>query len=602
MTNRLLLTTAVYPFPALPQHEAATDVMGQRFTRGNDLFTMVSHTHPCALHLLAQNLKVPSVVLEYPRWNAFRREVARGYQVIGISAYPFHLDTVLEMCRHVRKSSPATRIVIGSYAAQALRALGGLERYGELVDDLVDGEGVSHLRRLFGEDETEPVSQRFFPKNGAGLRYLTKHPKGNTVLLFSGLGCPGNCDFCSSSALYKRKRIELLSPRAVCEHVRHYLRHSSGRVNQFYLIDEDFFRYPDYLLELRRFIAEAPSVLAQADFVVFGSVDHIARFAARHGWEAIAEAGVGAVFIGVESQFAGGHGYSKRDRADAKEVFTQLHRVGIRTIGAWIAGFPFQDRQSMQQDLDYFISCYPTYQQLSIFSAFPGTPLHDAKRKQGGEESCLFSDYHFWNPSSPHREFSNRELLEITERGYRLGYQTWGACLLRNLDVHLNGIEHCRQARSQALRRHALRLHERNAARIYTQLRVMARYAPNREVLERIGSISQRAQGILGPPTRTQEIVSHASVMLAAWYRARRRVLKWSPKIEGYRRYLYDPMAARPGEAPYVIDRLASFDIRFGFAKLVRAGVEKLASRWRGDGGAGVGPGRDAEPGEADVP
>ncbi len=81
MQNKLLLTTAVYPFPSLPQSEAATDVMGQRFTRGNDIFTMVSHTHAGALHLLAQNLQFPTVVLEYPRWKQFAREVAKGCPV-----------------------------------------------------------------------------------------------------------------------------------------------------------------------------------------------------------------------------------------------------------------------------------------------------------------------------------------------------------------------------------------------------------------------------------------------------------------------------------------------------------------------------------------
>ncbi len=125
MKKRLLLTSAVFPFPTLPQNEAATDVMGQRFTRGNGLFTMVSHTHPPALHLLAQNLRTPSVVLEYPRWRQFCREVARGYEIIGISAYPFHLEIVLKMCRHIRAVSPGSRILIGSYAAQALKALGG---------------------------------------------------------------------------------------------------------------------------------------------------------------------------------------------------------------------------------------------------------------------------------------------------------------------------------------------------------------------------------------------------------------------------------------------------------------------------------------------
>ena len=150
------------------------------------------------------------------------------------------------------------------------------------------------------------------------------------------------------------------------------------------------------------------------------------------------------IFIGVESQSAGGHGYNKRQSANAKEVFYQLHKIGIRTIGAWIAGFSFQNRETLMEDLKYFISCYPTYQQLSIFSPFPGTPLHDTLQKNGLAPQCQFSDYNFWNPKSSHPEFTNQELFKFTEDGYTLGYETWGPCLLRNLDVHLNGIQFCR--------------------------------------------------------------------------------------------------------------------------------------------------------------
>ena len=575
--NRLLLTTAVYPFPELPQHEAATDVMGQRFTRGNGIFTMVSHTHPPALHLLAQNLKTPSVVLEYPRWRQFCREVELGYEVVGISAYPFHLETVLKMCRHIRAASPGTKILVGSYAAQALKALGGLEKYGDIVDELVDAEGVAYLRRLFGEDPQQPVTQQFFPKNGAGLRYLGKSPRGNTVLLFSGLGCPGGCDFCSTSAQYKRKRIELLSAQCVVEHVRHYLAQAPGLINQFYLIDEDYFRYPEYLSALRGFIAEAPSVLAQADFVAFGSVDHIATFAREHGWEAIAEAGVGVIFIGVESQDAGQHGYRKRDTADAKTVFEQLHRVGIRTVGAWIAGFPFQNRQTLREDLDYFVSCYPTYQQLSIFSPFPGTPLHDSLQKESPGYQCQFSDYHFWNPSSSHPEFSNRELFDITEYGYDLGYETWGSCLQRNLDVHLNGIEHFRSVPISPAALNIMKLHRKHAMKLYTQIRVMARYAPNPVVEQRIRDLQDRYRVILGPPTLLQEIVSWISLPLAVFYTWKTRLFKWTPKVEGFRRYQYDPINAEPGMAAYTIGRSFFAMQRFRLKRLLSAGLKWVA-------------------------
>lgn len=580
MTPRLLLTTAVYPFAPLPQHEAATDVMGQRFTRGNGPFTMVSHTHPGALHLLAQNLLTPCVVLEYPRWRHFRREVARGYRTIGISAYPYHLDTVLAMCRYIRRHSPATEILVGSYAAQTLKAMGGLARYGDVIDDLVDEEGIAYLRRRLGEDESRPIRQRHFPKNGAGLRYLGRNPPGDTVLLYSGLGCPGGCDFCSTSALYQRQRIELLTPLGIVEHVRHYLRPGADTIAQFYLIDEDYFRYPDYLLALREHLAASPELLGRVDFVAFGSVDHIARFAAAHGWEAIAEAGIGVVFIGVEARHAGTNGYAKRSGADPRQVFAALHRVGIRTIGAWIAGFPFQSPEGLPDDLHAFIACAPTYQQLSIYSAFPGTPLHAERQQRGELPPCEFADLHFWNPASVHPDFDNRQLLAITEQGYALGYETWGPSLLRSFEVHLNGIDSCGQSSSARLRDQVQRLHRRNAARIATQLRAMEHHAPNQAVRDQVRALARRYRATVGPPTVAGEIVSWLSLVLATLFVRMGRLRRWRPKVEGFRRYRY-----RPGEQtdapPYVVDRWASFDLghllKNGPARLLTALVRGAA-------------------------
>ncbi|MBW2403205.1 MAG: hypothetical protein JRF42_05210 [Deltaproteobacteria bacterium] len=108
LANEILLTTPTYPYPTLPANDSLTDATGQRFTKGDNVFTMVSHTHCFANHILAQNVRTPVVVMEYPRWEDFKTEVDKGYPVIGISTYPVYLARVLEMCEYIRKRSPAT--------------------------------------------------------------------------------------------------------------------------------------------------------------------------------------------------------------------------------------------------------------------------------------------------------------------------------------------------------------------------------------------------------------------------------------------------------------------------------------------------------------
>ncbi len=202
LENTILLTTPTYPYPTLPANDSLTDATGQRFTKGDGMFALISHTHCFANHILAQNIDIPAILLEYPRWEDFTNEVDKGYPIIGISSYPVHLDTVMKMCKYIRARSPQTKILMGSYGGQAFRAKYDPDEQNEYVDHVVHGEGVKFLREMLGEDTDRPIQQRLMPKAGGAPAFINKYPIGNVGFLVSGLGCPGACDFCSSTALF----------------------------------------------------------------------------------------------------------------------------------------------------------------------------------------------------------------------------------------------------------------------------------------------------------------------------------------------------------------------------------------------------------------
>ena len=242
LDNTILLTTPTFPYPTLPGNDSLTDATGQRFTKGDDIFTIYSHTHCFANHILAQNVDVSSVVLEYPRWEDFTAEVDKGYPIVGISAFPVHLDNVMEMCRYVRKRSPASKILLGSYGGQAFSAKYDAETQRQYVDGVVRGEGVGYLRGLLGEETDRPIRQTLMPKAGGTLPFLSKFPVGTVGFLVSGLGCPGGCDFCSSTALFGGKRIELLTPSELVGEMHNYFEHYP-MLRQVFVVEEDHFRY-----------------------------------------------------------------------------------------------------------------------------------------------------------------------------------------------------------------------------------------------------------------------------------------------------------------------------------------------------------------------
>ena len=564
---KILLTTPTFPYPTLPANDSLTDATGQRFTHGDDIFTIISHTHCFGNHILAQNIDKPSVLLEYPRWEHFTKEVDKGYDYIGISCLPVHLDNVLKMCKYIREKSPDTTILIGSYGAQAFKAKYDEETQKKYVDYAVKGEGVKFLRELLGEDTNRPIEQKLMPKCGGSLWFVDKYPRGVIGFLVSGLGCPGACDFCATTEMFGYKRIQLLSPEELVKHMHLYHKYFPD-VSQIFVIEEDHFRHPEYLIKTKQYWESNPKVVETLDWFAFGSVDHIWNFADKYGWDAIAEIGIGAIFIGVESKFAGEHGYTKVKEADAREVFNKLHNMGIRTVGAWICGWDFHDHSNIYEDLNYFVACYPTYQQLTRLSPFPGTALYNKMKKCGRIKDVPWEDVHFWSGSQENVALEIHETLNLTEYGYDLIYKTWGPSILRKLDVLLRGYEFCMNSDNPIMRDHKSEFFKQQAAVLQSMCGAMNRFAPNGVVRRRVSKIDQKYRELIGEPTAIQRVLSRNMEERAKKFKIQNFLdpINRYPKEEPAKRYSYlKNKKFAEGDTPYKTELLSKrpFDLRW---------------------------------------
>ena len=538
--TKILFTTPTYPYPTLPANDSLTDATGQRFTKGDDIFTMISHTHCFGNHILAQNIETPSTLLEYPRWDDFTKEVNKGYDIIGISAFPVHLDSVLKMCKYIREISPKTTIMLGSYAAQAFKSIYDEETQKKYVDYAVKGEGVKFLREFLGENTNRPIEQKLLPKCGGSPWFVNKYPKGNVAFLVSGLGCPGACDFCATTEMFGFKRLQVLSPEELVHHMGLYHKHFRDVV-QVFVIEEDHFRHPEYLIKTKEYWEKNPDVVESLDWFAFGSVDHIHKFADRYGWDALAEIGIGAIFIGVESKFAGEHGYVKTKEADAREVFNKLHSIGIRTAGAWICGWDFHNHSNIYEDLNYFVACYPTFQQLTRLSPFPGTVLYDKMKKCGRVKNVPWEDVHFWSGSQENVALETHETLNLTEYGYDLLYKTWGPSMLRKLDVTLQGYEHCLDSDNKIMRDHKSVFFKKQAGILWNLTYAMDRFAPNGVVRRRVLKTDEKYRDLIGEPTPVQKAIASKLESLAKDFKIKNMLDPFNryPKEEPAKKYFY---------------------------------------------------------------
>jgi hypothetical protein len=297
-------------------------------------------------------------------------------------------------------------------------------------------------------------------------------------------------------------------------------------------------------------------VIESLDWFGFGSVDYIGRFAKHYGWDAIGELGLGCVFIGVESKFAGDHGYDKRDEIDARVVFDKLHSMGIRTVGAWMCGWDFQNHTNMYEDLNYFVSLKPTYQQLTRVSPFPGTPLWEKLREDGRVRDVPWEDVHFWSGAQKNVALEAHETLNLTEYGYDLLYKTWGPSILRRLEVQMAGYDYCRRSENPLLRRHKALFFKRQCGILWTNLPALDRFAPNGVVRRRVRKADEQYRALFGEPTPIMRTLGGNMERLVAAFKVRAFFdpLNRHPKEEPCKKYHYDKNGRSGSAIPYTTE------------------------------------------------
>jgi hypothetical protein len=141
--KKVLLTTPVGPYDTQSYNQSLTDVMDQRFSRGCGIFTMRGHIHINFAHVLAQNIQAPTVFLEYPDWDDFDKELAKGYDIVGINGFHNQRDIVIKMCNRVRLKAPHARIILGGWSGVAIKSIYPQWEWEKFADEICVGEGIS---------------------------------------------------------------------------------------------------------------------------------------------------------------------------------------------------------------------------------------------------------------------------------------------------------------------------------------------------------------------------------------------------------------------------------------------------------------------------
>lgn len=508
--KKVLLSTPVTPYPLQPWHDTPTDIMRQRFMKGQGIFTMEGHMHLAGPFVIAQNISLPTVVLDHPTMENWIEEIKKGYDYVGISSLTPNLESVMEMCGMVRKYSAESEIILGCFAAQSLGAYYPKKEWKKLVDHIVLGEGVRWFRQHIGDDTNAPVRQHFLPRCAYGAtEWFFKWPEGDTAPMMAAVGCDRGCDFCTTTTHFGGVRHVLVTAEQLKNEIKMWQQYKPG--TNFIIYEED--QDKEFIKKVGLLLRDDPEInFSQFETTILASINTLSKY---DDLDELAHCNIGSVFVGLESKFAPDEGYGKRV-GDAKEIINELHARGIGTMVGWMAGFDFHTREALEEDFQYLLACEPTTAQLTRVTPYPGTPLYDRLSEEKRIKPFKWEDVSFYGGGMIHKHLYESEIMEFIRRGDERLFHTWGPSVLRFMKVGLNGYErykdHDDKHFQQLSKRHYRRIFE-----AYPMLAAMERFAPNGRVRKMVKETEQRWKNNFGEPPMFLKVLSKYAEIKATW-------------------------------------------------------------------------------------
>lgn len=529
-TPRLLLTSVFGPYGVDDGYAQAEgmqmELLNNQVTRGQGVHSpRVAGTFSYGLYLIARNISVQSVVLDFPDWDEFVRELENGYTHVGIGFVIPNTLKVHRMTTYIREHYPAVKIILGG-AGTAFPNVGDLVPH----DEICSGEGVQWMRRYFGDDldrdvvgaaVTGPIDWYYY---GYRVRELSSQ-------IFPGVGCKNACNFCHTTHFFKTRYTSFLpTGRAMFEVCDGEAREHG--VSTFSVIDENFLKDKQRAVEL---LAEMEANGKSHRFCIFSSAETILDV----GIDFLVRLGVTFIWLGLEGKDSS---YSKTRDVDLKALVKDLRGHGIRILGSVILFQDQHDEQKLQEDIDWAIDIGPDFLQFMPLCVIPGTVLHeqfarDRRLIEGFPPERMTAADGIW---FHHPHFDPSETDDRTNAAFHQSYLDNGPSSLRVIETILDG--YIRNSADVARRASAglawnpdtLRYEAARGAAVDTfmEARVgpMRRaaveyrralpaawlFAPNSAARRRATEIRQRYREAFGPSTLLEKVQSFAMLLFAA--------------------------------------------------------------------------------------
>ncbi len=412
---------------------------GNRLEQFANLSPLATVAQPLGIAILAayvreQGFTVDILDAEAEFWTPEMaiKTIEENYEpmAVGLSAFTTKMTAAGKILQLIKERMPNVLTIAGGHHPSAIPAQTLQE---EAVDFVIKGEGfypmAALLQSLKDSREEFPISGVWY-KNRAGevigngqargiqnlnnlpfpawdllpmSKYRAHHwqtwdfglDQSGFSLVFTSLGCPFSCAFCSVNVVYERNIVRYRSP----EHVVKELKYLVGRygVKHIEIIDDTFTVNYKHVESLCDAIIKA-GLGGKLNMWCFARTDRTDPAFMKK----MKQAGINWVFMGFES----GDDAILMD-VNKKQTVNQIRRAlenvnkaGIHVGGNFVFGWPEDTEETVHETLNLALEICPEYANFFIFMAYPGTPLRQWAIQQGFPLPEKWGQYGFFAPDA----------------------------------------------------------------------------------------------------------------------------------------------------------------------------------------------------------
>lgn len=428
----------------------------EQFANLNELATVAQ---PLGLAMLASFVRergysVAIIDGEAEFWTPERtvEEVCKySPKLIGLSAFTTKMTSAGKILKLIKEKMPDVKTVIGGHHASAIPEH---TLKNEAVDFVIKGEGffplVELLRALEGKRRLDIGGLWWKTKDGFiartdkeradGIKDLDRLPFASWdllpmnkyrahhwqawnynldlsgfAILYTSLGCPFSCEYCSVNVVYGEHFTRFRSPENVVNEMR--LLVEKYGVKYIEIIDDTFTLNTQKTKELCHRIIDSGLKLRMWCFARTDRVNPELMSLMR-------EAGIEWVFMGFE---AGNDqvlkGVHKGQTVEQiKKAVDVVHSEGINIGGNYVFGLPNDTIDTMKQTLSLAQELNTEYANFFETMAYPGTKLYDVAKRKGYPLPERWGQYGFFAPDAvPMRNenLTSKEILDFRDKAFK---------------------------------------------------------------------------------------------------------------------------------------------------------------------------------------